>query len=438
MFLIGPYRIPAVEFQVALFYSNKTPVGTYRGPGRVEANFFRERLLDMAAADLGIDAAEFRRMNLLTESELPYSLGKLVPYEKAPVYDTGDYPAGLERVLRAIDYDRLVKINGQEIAGKRHGIGLCCYVEMSGAGDRETSRVILRPDGQIAVHTGCPLVGQGLATSLTQLAADALGIPLERVILHNASTEALEEGFGTFASRGAIKGGNAVVAGVNDFIQKVLRFCVDITGCAESELYWDTGTIRLRDGSMKFDLAQIAHHAAERDQAIEGRGNYVGQDMTFSYGAHAAHVAVDPRTGSVELVDYFGSEDIGYAINPRIVHGQLMGAIVQGLGGVFLDHLMYDDNGQILTTTLADYLVPTATDFPVIRGESYGEKRAATNPLGIKGAGEGGIVGVAAAAANAVAAALRPLDVKITSLPLSPARLWQAIVEAGAGDRSSA
>jgi carbon-monoxide dehydrogenase large subunit len=435
LFLVGPYRIPAVEFHVALFHSNKTPVGTYRGPGRFEANFFRERLMDMAADDLDIDAAEFRRINLIAESELPYSPGNLVPYEPPVIYDTGDYRAGLERVLDAIDYQRLAKINGQEIEGKRHGVGLCCFVEMSGSGSQENSRVVLESDGRVSVHTGCCMVGQGLTTALTQLAADALGVGPERVILHNASTENLEEGFGTFASRGAIKGGNAVVAGVKDFIEKLLRFCTtQISGRTEGELYWDRGAVRSHDGRVNWGLSEIAKQATRRKESIEGRGNYLGQDMTFSYGAHAAHVAVDPRTGLVEVLDYYGNEDIGYAINPLVVHGQLIGAIAQGLGGVFLDHLVYDENGQILTVTLADYLVPTATDFPVIRGESYGEKRAKANPLGIKGAGEGGIVGVAGAVANAVAAALQPLNVKITALPLSPLRVWQSIAEAnGAG-----
>ncbi len=431
MFLVGPYRIPAVEFHVAVFHSNKTPVGTYRGPGRFEANFFRERLMDMAADDLGVDAADFRRMNLIKESELPYSPGKLVPFEQPPIYDTGDYPADLERVLAAIDYPQLVGINGQEIDGRRHGVGLCCFVEASGAGARENSRVILEADGRVSVHTGCCTVGQGLTTTLTQLAADELGVDLARVILHNASTENLEEGFGTFASRGAIKGGNAVIAGVQDFIDQLLRFCRSTGGGTANELQWRGGAVRSRDGSVLLDLADIAVQAAKRGKRIEGRGNYLGQGLTFSYGTHAAHVAVDARTGVVEVLDYYGSEDIGNAINPMVVHGQLIGAIVQGLGGVFLDHLVYDEDGQILTVTLADYLVPTATDFPVIRGRSYGDKRAATNPLGIKGAGEGGIVGVAGAIANAVAAALRPLNVRITSLPLSPMRVWQAIAEAG-------
>lgn len=430
MFLVGPYRIPAVEFQVTLFHSNKTPVGTYRGPGRFEANFFRERLTDMAAADLGIDAAEFRRRNLLTESELPHSPGKLVPFETAAVYDTGDYPADLERVLAAIDYARLAELNGRELDGRRHGVGLCCFVEASGAGPQENSRVVLELDGRVSVHTGCCTVGQGLTTALTQLAADALGVALERVILHAASTENLEEGFGTFASRGAIKGGNAVVAGVKDLIEQLLLFGVQISGLERDDLQWAEGSVRSRDGTMTLSLGEIAARAGAQGKSIQGRGNYSGQDTTFSYGTHAAHVAVDPRTGMVQVLDYYGSEDIGQVINPMVAHGQLIGGIAQGLGGVFLDQLVYDENGQLLTATLADYLVPTATDFPVIRGRSYGDKRAATNPLGIKGAGEGGIVGVAAAIANAVAAALRPLSVEIRALPLSPMRVWQAIMDA--------
>lgn len=432
LMLIGPYRIPAAQFHVTLFHSNKTPVGTYRGPGRFEGNFFRERLMDLAAVDLGIDAADFRRMNLLTESELPHSVGQLIPYDDAEiVYDTGDYPAGLERVLNAVDYEALAKISGREIDGRRHGVGLCCFVEPSAGGPRENSRVVLESDGRVSVHTGCCAVGQGLTTALTQLAADALGLSLERVVVHGASTENLEEGYGTFASRGTIKGGSAVVAGVKDFIQQLVGYGAALTGRTAAELHWDNGAIRLRDGTELLGLEEIAQRAAQAGRAIEGNGRYFGQDMTFSYGAHAAHVAVDPRTGVVSVLDYYGSEDVGRVINPLIVHGQLIGAIAQGLGGVFLDELVYDENGQLLTTTLADYLVPTATDFPVIRGESYGAKPAATNPLGIKGAGEGGIVGVAAAIANAVAAALRPLDVQITALPLSPLRVWEAIGRAG-------
>jgi carbon-monoxide dehydrogenase large subunit len=428
-FLVGPYRISALEFDVAIFLSNKTPVGTYRGPGRFEANFFRERLMDLAANDLGIDAADFRRMNLIREHELPYTTGKLVPYEKPFVYDTGDYQAALERVLTEIDYGRLRGLNGTKIDGRYHGVGLTCFVECSGGGPRENARLALEPDGAVSVFTGCSMVGQGLQTALTQLAADTIGIGMDRIHVHNASTEDLAEGFGTFASRGAIRGGNAVVNGARNFTEELMRFAGEVIGRAVNDLHWHDGAITAHDGTILFDLPSLAQHAIARQRQIGAEGTFFSTDLTFSYGAHAAHVAVDPRTGAVEVLDYYTVEDIGIAVNPLVVHGQLIGSVVQGLGGVFLDHLVYDEEGQFLTGTLADYLVPTATDFPVVRGESYGEKLASTNPLGVKGAGEGGIVGVAGAVANAVAAALRPLNAKITALPLSPPRVWQAIID---------
>jgi carbon-monoxide dehydrogenase large subunit len=434
-FLVGPYRIPALQFDVAIFLSNKTPVGTYRGPGRFEANFFRERLMDLAANDLGIDAADFRRMNLIREDELPYTTGKLVPHEKPFVYDTGDYQAALERVLTAIDYERLRRLNGKEIDGRRHGIGLTCFVECSGGGPKENARLALEADGAVSIFTGCSMIGQGLQTALTQLAADTMGIGMDRIHVHNASTEDLAEGFGTFASRGAIRGGNAVVDGARNFMEELMRFAGEVIGRAANDLHWHDGAIASHDGTILFDLPALAQHAVARQRQIGAQGSYFSTDLTFSYGAHAAYVAVDPRTGAVEVLDYVAVEDIGVAVNPLVVHGQLIGSIVQGLGGVFLDHLVYDEEGQFLTGTLADYLVPTATDFPVVRGESYGDKLASTNPLGVKGAGEGGIVGVAGAIANAVAAALRPLNAPITALPLSPPRVWQAI--AGAADQAS-
>ena len=435
-FLVGPYRIAALQFDVAIFLSNKTPVGTYRGPGRFEANFFRERLMDLAANDLGIDAADFRRMNLIREHELPYSTGVLVPRDRPFVYDTGDYQAALERVLTEIDYERLRGLNGKKIDGRHHGVGLTCFVECSGGGPKENARFALEPDGAVSVFTGCSMVGQGLQTALTQLAADTMGIAMDRIHVHNASTEDLAEGFGTFASRGAIRGGNAVVNAAQNFTEELMRFAGEVIGRAVNDLRWHDGAIASHDGTVLFDLPALAQHAVARQRQIGAEGTYFNTDLTFSYGAHAAHVAVDPRTGAVEILDYYTVEDIGVAVNPLVVHGQLIGSVVQGLGGVFLDHLVYDEEGQLLSGTLADYLVPTATDFPVVRGESYGDKLASTNPLGVKGAGEGGIVGVAGAIANAVAAALRPLNAKITALPLSPPRVWQAIVSADQASKS--
>jgi carbon-monoxide dehydrogenase large subunit len=434
-FLPGPYRIANVAFEVAIFHTNKTPVGTYRAPGRFEANFFRETLLDMAAADLGIDAADFRRINLIREEELPYSIGQLVPYEKASVYDTGDYVAGFERILKEVEYDRLRALNGKEIDGRRHGVGLACFVEATGSGPKENARFVLTADGGIAIYMGTSALGQGHETVFAQIAADALGVGLDEIRVHNASTPDLVEGFGTFASRGAIKGGSAVFLGAQAFIEALLKFAAEVIGRAVNDLEWRDGALVMHDGETRFDLATLAREADRRGKTIEVTGSFSNPDLTYTYGAHAAHVAVDVRTGDVEVLDYVAVEDIGRALNPLILHGQLIGAIVQGLGGTFLDHLVYDDQGQLLTGSLADYLVPTATDFPNVRGVSFAEKTAPSNPLGVKGGGEGGMVCVAAAVGNAVAAALRPLGVTLTELPLSPPRVWHAIAKARAAPR---
>ena len=390
----------------------------------------------MAANDLGIDPADFRRKNLIREQDLPYSTGVLVPRDKPFVYDTGDYQAALERVLTEINYEKLRGLNGQKIDGRYHGVGLTCFVECSGGGPKENARLALEADGTVSVYTGCSMVGQGLQTVLTQLAADTMGIGMDRIQVHNASTEDLAEGFGTFASRGALRGGNAVVIGVRNFTEELTRFAAEVIGRAANDLRWQDGAVTSHDGDILFDLPSLAQHATARQRQIGAEGTYFNTDLTFSYGAHAAHVAVDPCTGAVEVLDYYTVEDIGMVVNPLVVHGQLIGSVVQGLGGVFLDHLVYDDEGQLLSGTLADYMVPTATDFPVVRGESYGDRPASTNPLGIKGAGEGGIVGVAGAVGNAVAAALRPLNAKITTLPLSPPRVWQAIASANQASKS--
>lgn len=429
-FLLGPYRIPSVALEVAIFHTNKTPVGTYRAPGRFEANFFRERLFDMAAADLGIDPAEFRRHNLIREDELPYSIGHLVPYEKASAYDTGDYPAGFERILAEIGYARLAALNGKEVDGRRHGVGLACFVESTGGGPKENARFVLQDDGTVAVHMGTSALGQGHETVFAQIAADALALPMDQIRIRNASTPDLSEGFGTFASRGAIKGGSAVVEGAHAFGEALLKTAAAIIGRAVNDLHWRGGAVTTHDGVKLFDLATLARRARERGLRVVALGSYSNAELTFSYGAHAAHVAVDVRTGHVEVLDYVAIEDIGRALNPLILHGQLIGAVVQGLGGALLDHIAYDEQGQLLTGSLADYLVPTASDFPNVRGESFALKPAPSNPLGVKGGGEGGIVCVAAAVANAVAAALRPLGVEITALPLAPSRLWHAIADA--------
>ncbi len=430
-YLLGPYRIPNVAIDVSIFMTNKTPVGTYRAPGRFEGNFFRERMLDIAAADLGLDPVEFRRKNLILEEELPYSIGRLVPYEKPTAYDTGDYPAALERIADAIDYQHRKKLSGKEIDGLRHGLGFGCFVESSGGGPTENARFVLENGGSISVHVGTSSMGQGHETTFAQIAAETLGIGLDQVRVFNGSTPNLAEGFGTFASRSAVKGGNAVRNTAQKLIAVLMDLAAEEVEGGVNDLQWIDGHI-LVSGGRRLDLAALAEIASRRKRCIDVTGTFSSGDLTYTYGAHAAYVTVDPRTGHVDILDYVALEDIGRALNPLVVRGQLIGAVVQGLGGAFLDHLVYDDEGQLLTGSLADYLVPLATDFPNVRGIAVEDKLSLSNPLGIKGGGEGGMVCVAAAVSNAVAAALAPLGAKVTELPLSPPRLWQAIQNAQA------
>ncbi len=428
-FLHGPYRLPAFEVEVAAYMTSKTPVGTYRAPGRFEANFFRERLMDMAARDLGVDPVAFRRKNLITEGELPYSIGQLVPYETETQYDNGDYVAAFDRCLTEFDYEKKNALAGKRVEGRYHGIAAVPFVESGGAGPRENARMTLGPDGMVTIGVGSSALGQGLETVFAQIAGDALSLPFDRFRILHGSTTLVEEGFGTYHSRAVVMGGSAILEAAKK-LQHAIREAAAIQfDCATNVVNVTDGRATTSDGrSLSFGEV-----AAKTRSAIVAEATFSNTKRTYSYGAHAAHVAVDDRTGHVEVLDYVAVEDVGRAINPAIVHGQALGALVQGLGGVFLDHLIYDEEAQLLNASLADYLVPTASDFPKLRGVTLELRPSPSNPLGAKGAGEGGIVAVAATIANAIANALSSMGVEPKALPLTPPVLWRLIQEARQG-----
>ncbi len=432
-FLPGPYRIPNFACRVNAHVSNKTPSGTYRGPGRVEANFFRERLIDMAARDLGIDPADMRRRNFVTAQEMPFDIGQLVNYEPPAAFDSGDFAAVFEQALKEIGWSDRKSFQGRRLDGLYHGIGFASFVESSAGGAKEHARIHLGSEGALDVYVGATSSGQGHETVFAQVCADALGLPLAEIRIICASTDELEEGLGTWHSRSAVMAGNAVHVTAQLFIERAASLAADYFGRPNVAVQWRDGRFWRSDTEASASLATLAHFAAERGEVIDVPGvfNYTGA-KPFSYGTHAAHVTVDPRTGQVALIDFIAIEDIGRVLNPLIVHGQAIGAIVQGLGGTFLEQLRYDDEGQLLTASFMDYLLPTADDFPNIRGRFVELALAPGNPLGAKGAGEGGLVAVAAAVSNAVAAALSSLAVQVRSLPLSPPAVWQLIQDAQA------
>jgi carbon-monoxide dehydrogenase large subunit len=419
----GPYRVPHVRMDVTLVVTNKTPSGTYRGPGRFEADFCRERLFDIVAADLGIDPVEFRRRNLIAESEMPYQLATVHVLDIKAECDSGDYQITLDRCIAEFKWAERSKLQGKLIDGRYHGMAVGCYLEGGGTGPKENAKLVIEADGSIAVFVGSSSVGQGVETVFSQIAADALEVPMERIKkVYKGSTDYLAEGFGSFSSRSIVMGGNAIVNAANSLRDLIRTAAAKRLGCVVSEIAFDRG-MAVGPGRAAIDLKEFAGFSAE--------GMHASNKRTYSYGAHAAYVAVDPRTGQVELIDYVAVEDVGRIVNPLTLHGQCVGAIVQGLGGAFLEHFVYDENGQFLTGSLADYLLPTASDFPNIRAIALEDKPSPINPMGFKGAGEGGIIPVGGVIANAVAAALRSLGVKLHELPLSPPRVWQAIQSAG-------
>lgn len=415
----GPYRIPDIRIDVSLLVTNKTPSGTYRAPGRYEADFFRERLFDIVARDLNIDRVEFRRRNLIVEAEMPYRLAKIVNLDIETECDSGDYQITLDRCLQEINWAETAKLQGRLINGYYHGVALGCYLEGGASGPKETARLALEADGSVSVYVGSSSVGQGLETVCAQIAADALEIPIDRIhgVFHG-STDYVSEGVGSFSSRSVVMGGSAIVVAAERLRDALKVAAAERLGCAKEDVTIDDAGV-IGPGRATLPLRDFAGMSAE--------GVFASSKRTYSYGAHAAHVAVDSKTGHVRLIDYVAVEDVGRIINPLTLHGQCIGAIVQGLGGAFLEHFIYDEQGQLLTGSLADYMMPTASDFPNIRAVALEDKPSPNNPLGAKGAGEGGVIPVGGVIANAVAAALAPLGVEPCELPLSPERVWQLI-----------
>jgi carbon-monoxide dehydrogenase large subunit len=416
-FMSGPYRISNIDIDVSLWMTNKTPVGTYRGPGRFETDFFRERLLDMAAADLGIDRVEFRRRNLVRDAEMPYAVATITPFESKDEFDSGDYEFALDRCLAEFGWTEKAKLQGKQIGGRYQGIALGCFIEGGAAGPKECARLEINEDGTISVFIGSSAVGQGVETVFAQIAADALEVPLDRIRwVYHGSTTLLREGYGAYHSRSVVMGGSALLDATANLHAAMKVEAAKRFGCAESEIKIADETLHGPDGKT-CAFADLAGLSAE--------GAFLNKKHTYSYGTHCAHVAVDAKTGHVQIVDYVVVMDCGRIINPMTVRGQVIGSLVQGLGGALLEHLVYDDQGQLLTGSLADYLLPTASDFPRLRAFVMEMKPSPINPLGAKGAGEGGIIAAGGVIANAVANALSSFGAQPRDLPLSPPRVWE-------------
>jgi carbon-monoxide dehydrogenase large subunit len=423
-FMSGAYRVPNIDIDVALLLTNKTPVGTYRGPGRFETDFFRERLLDMVARDLGIDQVEFRRLNLIKEAEIPYTVATIAPFESKDELDSGDYQVTLDRCIAEFGWVEKTELKGKCIEGRYHGTAVSCFIEGGAAGPKESARLVLEKDGTLTVYVGSSGVGQGLETAFSQIAADAMEMPIDRInnVFHG-STAYVSYGYGSYHSRSIVMGGSAVLDAAKKLRTAMCAEAARRLNCGATEVLLADERASAPDGK-SIAWSELAF------EPLSVEGFFLNKKHTWAYGAAAAHVSVDAKTGHVQLLDYVAVENCGRIINPLTLKGQLIGAIVQGLGGAVMEHLIYDEHGQLLTGSLADFLLPTASDFPKIRGVVMESHPSPINPLGAKGAGEGGIISVGGVIANAVADALVSFGVEPRNLPLSPSRLWHLVQEA--------
>jgi CO/xanthine dehydrogenase Mo-binding subunit len=416
--LPGPYRWPAYRGEFRSVVTNKTPGGTYRSPGRFEINFVRERLIDIAAHRLGIDPVELRRRNLIDSASFPHNVGTL--YDGHPViYDSGDYELLLDKGLAAFDYEAWKRWRNEPAHdGLRRGVGLGYFVEKAGPAEREYARVELNDKGEVVIYTGSASVGQGVETILAQVCATHLGLPYDDITVIHGDTAVIPEGMGAFGSRAAMLGGTAVMRASEQVKNQLLAAAAEELEAAPQDLVLTpAGVSVLGAPSRSVSLRKLL---APRGGVIKVEDRFVCELLGFPYGIHFAAVEVDPASGAVHIHRYAVAYDIGRCINPVLVRGQISGGFAQGVGGAMLEEFSFDASGQPLSASFMDYLLPTSEEVPNVEVLITEDAPSPLNPLGVKGAGEGGTAAVGAAIANAVSDALGR---EVTRLPLTPQRV---------------
>ena len=445
--MTGPYRIPNFHASVKCVMTNKMGAGTYRAPGFFEGTFIRERLLDMVAADLGLDPAELRRRNLIDASEMPYNVGPTRLDGRNTVYDSGDYASAFDRALEQIGYGELSSRRGPDDLGRYHGVGIASYVEPTGFGPFEGARVLITQEGGIEVYLGITTMGQGHETVMAQICADSLSVLMDDVRVFHGSTDYIPASIGTFGSRATVMAGSAIHLSCQTLRARILSLSASYLDTTPEALDLRHGVVVAKDSTLdqrQLTLQQVAALAESQrqfddpDTALDATEYFRIEEWTYSYGSHAAHVAVDPETGKLEVLRYVVVEDVGRCINPLTMHGQSVGGAAQGIGGTLLEELVYDGAGQLVSGTLMDYLLPTSTDIPDIETVITEDAPSPLNPLGVKGAGEGAILATGAALGNALANALSPFGVRVNSMPLSPDNIRRWIGEARGRDAGPA
>ena len=437
--LPGSYRVPAYRGRIQVVLTSKTPCGTYRAPGRFEGSAAREQLLDVAAHKLKISRNEIRARNLLRPRELPCqramsTLGTEV------ILDAGDYPALL--AAAQAEADRLgypAEVERGRRAGRRRGLGVAAFLEKSGLGPQETADVMVSRSGAVHVFSGGTSLGQGIETVLAQIAADALGVHPDQVSVVNGDTERQPFGGGSWASRSTVVAGSAVHAAAGAVRERAAEIAARMLEAAPGDLISEHGRISVRgDPGAAVTLAEVAQAAAPSSPylrpgepaGLAARRRFEVTHMTYPYGVHIAVVNVNPGTGGVQVLRYLVAYEVGRAINPALVAGQLRGGAAQGIGGALLEEFCYDENGQPQSATFMDYRMPTAAEVPPIDVLITQDSPAPGNPLGVRGAGEGGVSAAGAVLASAVRDALG-LAGSVGRLPLTPARVQELATNGG-------
>jgi aerobic carbon-monoxide dehydrogenase large subunit len=421
--LPGLYRVPAYRARGHFRLTNKTPAATYRAPGRFEATFVCERLLDAIARKIGIDRIEARRRNLISKAEMPYARPMDV-LEVEQVLDSGDYAGLLDKALDAVKWPALqAELAMRRSRGEAVGAGLALFLEKSGLGPLDAARARVDQSGTVEVITGAASLGQGVETVLAQICADALGVDYRDVRVIHGRTDRIERGFGSHASRTTVMTGEATRLAAGKLRATVIAAAEGVLDLPAEILDVVDGAVVRTDvrSAPLLTLAQLA-----RGGELAAEAEFRSEHMTYPYGAHVAVVKLDRDTGAVRVERYFVAYDIGRAINPMLVEGQIVGGVAQGIGGALYEEFVYDERGEPLSTTFADYLIPTAHEIPPVEVLISEDAPSPLNGLGVKGAGEAGVNAVGAVIASAIDDALR-LPGAVTQLPVTPARLKELL-----------
>ncbi|MDQ1079385.1 xanthine dehydrogenase family protein molybdopterin-binding subunit [Pseudoroseomonas cervicalis] len=448
--LAGVYRTPAIHGQVKAVFTSTVPVDAYRGAGRPETTYLLERLVDVAAREMGMDRLEIRRRNFIRPDQFPY---------QTPValqYDSGDYEATLKGAMEAADYAGFEARRAEARArGKLRGIGISTYLEACGiapsklvgslgarAGLYEVANIRVHPTGSISVFTGTHSHGQGHETTFAQLVSEQLGVPLSQVEIVHGDTSRIPFGMGTYGSRSLAVGGAAMVKAMDKIIAKGKKIAAHLLEASVEDIEFDRGTFRVAGTDRAKTLTDISMAAYvphnypidEIEPGLEETAFYDPKNFTYPGGCHICEVEIDPDTGEVAVVNFTACDDVGRVINPMIVEGQIQGGLAQGIGQALIEHTAYDADGQLLTASFNDYAMPRAADLPGF-AVSTATTLCTHNPLGVKGCGEVGAIGSPPAVINAVVDALRDHGVTHVEMPATPLKIWSIIHGKGAAQR---